>query len=591
MAEISYFYLKNGSIRYAVTISHDGLNKIKEIKGDDRFIIEQKALAQCRDWNEKFKLKAAKEAAAKKKKAAAKDFESKKAEAEERTNEAQIAQNNIVNTLAFTLDIDDKVNWESLKNHSDFSEPEPRQPSPIKKPKTPQYEEYPPEPLKTAEKYIPKLNILDKIIASSRQKKIDEAIRLFDNDHADWVQCVENTKKRNCERELSSKKQIADWEAKILEQEDRFNEELAKWQINKEKFLKQQNEGNAKIDELKAKYFESDERAIIEQADLVLTSSQYPDEFPMEFDIDYNPENKIMIVDYNLPSLDQIPTLTEVKYVKSKDEFQEKHLSDSGLNKLYDSLLYQIVVRSIHELYEADEIDGIEALVFNGWVESIDKGTGNKVTACVMSIQTNKKEFLEINLANVEPKACFKNLKGVGSSKLHSLTPIAPLLQINKEDKRFVDSYDVADGLDDSVNIAAMDWEDFEHLVREIFEKEFRAGGGEVKVTQASRDGGVDAIAFDPDPIRGGKIVIQAKRYTNVVGVSAVRDLYGTVVNEGAIKGILISTADYGPDAYAFASDKPLTLLNGNNLLHLLEKHGHKAKIDLKEAKLLLADQ
>jgi len=34
-----------------------------------------------------------------------------------------------------------------------------------------------------------------------------------------------------------------------------------------------------------------------------------------------------------------------------------------------------------------------------------------------------------------------------------------------------------------------------------------------VKVTQASRDRGVDAIAFDPDPIRGGKFVIQAKRY------------------------------------------------------------------------------
>jgi restriction system protein len=64
----------------------------------------------------------------------------------------------------------------------------------------------------------------------------------------------------------------------------------------------------------------------------------------------------------------------------------------------------------------------------------------------------------------------------------------------------------------------------------------FSRSGGEVKVTRASRDGGVDAIAFDPDPIRGGKIVIQAKRYTNTVEVSAVRDLYGTVVNEGAIK-------------------------------------------------------
>ncbi|WP_222400440.1 restriction endonuclease [Rhizobium leguminosarum] len=73
--------------------------------------------------------------------------------------------------------------------------------------------------------------------------------------------------------------------------------------------------------------------------------------------------------------------------------------------------------------------------------------------------------------------------------------------------------------------------------------------GGEVRVTQASNDGGVDAIAFDPDPISGGKIVIQAKRYTRTVGVSAVRDMYGTVLNEGASKGLLVTTADYGPDA------------------------------------------
>lgn len=84
-------------------------------------------------------------------------------------------------------------------------------------------------------------------------------------------------------------------------------------------------------------------------------------------------------------------------------------------------------------------------------------------------------------------------------------------------------------------------------------------------------------------------MVIQAKRYTNTVGVSAVRDLYGTVVNEGAVKGILITTSDYGPDAYVFAKDKPLTLLNGSNLLHLLQEHGYKAKIDLQEAKQLAA--
>ena len=112
-----------------------------------------------------------------------------------------------------------------------------------------------------------------------------------------------------------------------------------------------------------------------------------------------------------------------------------------------------------------------------------------------------------------------------------------------------------------------------------------------MKVTQASRDQGVDAIIFDPDPLRGGKIVIQAKRYTNTVDVSAVRDLFGTVHNEGAIKGILVTTSQYGPDSYSFAKDKPLTLLDGAQLLGLLEQHGYKFRIDLAEAKRLSKSQ
>ena len=195
---------------------------------------------------------------------------------------------------------------------------------------------------------------------------------------------------------------------------------------------------------------------------------------------------------------------------------------------------------------------------------------------------------MNIDLKNVDPKTCFKTLKGVAASKLSTLTPVQPILQISREDHRFVDSYEVEDKIDNSTNLAAMDWEDFENLIRELFEKEFQVNGGEVKITQASRDGGVDAIAFDPDPIRGGKIVIQAKRYTNTVGVSAVRDLFGTVMNEGATKGILVTTSDYGSDSYNFAKGKPLTLLNGSNLLSLLEKHGHHAKIDLREAKRIL---
>ena len=58
-------------------------------------------------------------------------------------------------------------------------------------------------------------------------------------------------------------------------------------------------------------------------------------------------------------------------------------------------------------------------------------------------------------------------------------------------------------------------------------------------------------------------------------------------MNEGANRGILITTASFGPDSYEFAKDKPISLVDGPNLLNMLQRHGKKFRIDLDEAKLL----
>src|SRR5579872_3536078 len=92
---------------------------------------------------------------------------------------------------------------------------------------------------------------------------------------------------------------------------------------------------------------------------------------------------------------------------------------------------------------------------------------------------------------------------------------------------------------------------EFESLITNLFGKM----GLETRLTQASRDGGVDCVAYDSRPIFGGKVVIQAKRYKHTVGVSAVRDLFGTLQNEGASKGILVTTSGYGKAAFDFASE------------------------------------
>jgi len=175
-------------------------------------------------------------------------------------------------------------------------------------------------------------------------------------------------------------------------------------------------------------------------------------------------------------------------------------------------------------------------------------------------------------------------MKALSAGPLAQLAPVRPLLEMATEDARFIEAREVLDSLDSSQNLATMDWADFEHLVRELFQRLFASDGSEVRVTRASRDGGVDAIAFDPDPIRGGKYVIQAKRYVGIVPVAAVRDLYGTMINEGAARGILVTTSYYGPDSHEFATGKPITLIDGPQLVYMLQEHGYEARIDLAQA-------
>ncbi len=364
----------------------------------------------------------------------------------------------------------------------------------------------------------------------------------------------------------------------------------AAWLLEKHTFEKQQKSYNQGIDELREHYLNRDAEAVIRYCTEVVAKSDYPDPFPRDNEISFDIEAGLLAIDFELPPQSAIPTKKQVKYVASRGEFQDTLISDAAFKKLYDDVLYQTCLSTLHELFVSDIIDVIKTIVFNGWIHAIDKATGADTHPCIMTVQVLKAEFMALNLSQIDLKACFRSLKGISGSSLSDFSPVRPVLTLNREDSRFVASYNVVDSLNEKTNLAAMDWLDFENLIRELFEKEFSKNGGEVKITQASRDGGVDAIAFDPDPIRGGKIVIQAKRYTNPVGVAAVRDLFGTVHNEGATKGILVTTSDYGPDAYEFAKGKPLTLLSGSELLYLLGRHGYNAKIDIKEAKKLLGE-
>ena len=66
---------------------------------------------------------------------------------------------------------------------------------------------------------------------------------------------------------------------------------------------------------------------------------------------------------------------------------------------MYDTLLYNMTLRSLYEVFNADIVNSIDSIVFNGFVKAVDKSVGKEVTDCILSVQANKEEFNDINLS------------------------------------------------------------------------------------------------------------------------------------------------------------------------------------------------
>jgi restriction system protein len=331
---------------------------------------------------------------------------------------------------------------------------------------------------------------------------------------------------------------------------------------------------NAGIAEFKKAYSEGVPAAVTEYFALILDRLTLPDGFPGEFRLTFASESKELVIEYYLPTIDVVPPVQEWSYIKTKDDLRDKLRKKTEVRDLYQAAIAGASLLIINAIFSSDASGATQCVVLNGVVRTVSPQSGEDICPCIVSVRVTRDEFLKINLSRIEPVVCLRSL-GAVSKKPEELAPIRPIVEFDMVDRRFVAELDAISSLESRPNIMDLTPFEFESLVGNLFTKM----GLETRQTRASRDGGVDAIAFDIRPVLGGKIVIQAKRYKNTVGVAAVRDLYGTMINEGANKGILVTTAGYGPDAFEFAKDKPIELMDGHQLLYLLEQNGVQARI------------
>ncbi|MGW2824020.1 restriction endonuclease [Streptomyces sp. NPDC001443] len=300
-------------------------------------------------------------------------------------------------------------------------------------------------------------------------------------------------------------------------------------------------------------------------------STAWPEGFPRQVAAAYDPAARQLVLDWELPAYGIVPEAKAVRYLVGADQDKETPRPVGQRRALYREVLAQCMLLVLHELFAADELDALESVTLNGFVDGHDPTTGRPGQIFLATVMASRSSFRDLHLAQVDACSCLADgLRGQLSPRPDQLAPVRPSRR-----PQDVGSRVAAHGSDEGPDLFAMDPIAFEDLVADLF----RAMGMQAVTTQRSNDGGVDVDALDPTPIRGGKIVVQVKRYRNTVPPTAVRDLYGTVQDAGANKGVLVTTSGFGPGSHAFANGKPLELVSGAELVDLLHRHGLRGRL------------
>ena len=252
-----------GNYSYSLELWHSGLNKHRIIRGESAAIVKMKASLQISEWDERWTVVESREAQRAEKTATKFQLAENKALAAERTQEAQFELDQLAGLLKATLDVDDALNWDDLKDKAPFPERKPVKPQASKEPVMGVLA---PEPNLQNQKYLPKLGILEWLIPSRKARVKAAYQHAFEVDHANWLE-----QKENVQLSYVASQQA---HAKAIEQSNHaFHQRIEAWEAQLNQYNLSKAKEHAQVDAKRAAYEALDPDAIVEYSDLVLSSS------------------------------------------------------------------------------------------------------------------------------------------------------------------------------------------------------------------------------------------------------------------------------------------------------------------------------
>lgn len=395
---------------YVQEVRHIGLKEYKVYSGLDEFNVKAKINLQKIRWEGQWLIAG--------EKARARHFkETKKKEAEEKTNEALDHINRIENLLLDSLDVDNAINWKTLYDRSKFNVENAAHKlendiKALRHPESPELKTKPPEPHPSDESLKPKHNIFTKAFKSLHRKEEDKARKRYLNALNRWEKNVREINKTNESMQSDYVFQTQKFESDYKMLQEEIQEQHLEWQKKKKAFYKNQKHYNQSIELLQKGFSKKTKKAIESYFTIVLEKSLYPSFIKKNFVLTYSLTKKHVTVFYILPLLADIPNTKSVKYLVTRDEFVKTYFTQNQSLNIYESLVYNMTFKTIHEVFSSDTIDSVKNVSFFGTSKSTDRATGQEEAKLLISLSMSKSTYSKIDLKNIGLKECLKSLKG-----------------------------------------------------------------------------------------------------------------------------------------------------------------------------------
>ena len=218
--------------------------------------------------------------------------------------------------------------------------------------------------------------------------------------------------------------QLSEYKAAEAERQTKLAEAKAAYEQERSKLQQEADAANAELDALLDALSKGEPHAVEKYFGMVFDNSQYPDGWPWPPTCRYEQQHKELAIELEFPPPSLIPTVRQYKYAKAKDQIVAVEQSQKEQKDRYASVLNNMTLRTMHEIWEADRGTMVDSISLAGYVTHVDPATGKPKRTPLIAIAADRVAFEGIDLRNVDPGETVRYLKAVVSKNPLALTAI-----------------------------------------------------------------------------------------------------------------------------------------------------------------------